>query len=583
MKPSPRSVCRSGSHSRRTLADASDSQLLARASFRHGSSPAEDIGLAQVLFPYGVGIDTHSGFIQVCVLWVAAARKGAQNVCRKEKEFSTSWQDLLAAHEWTLRVLHSAPGEASRVASGTLRYCIESTGTYHMPVLRAWHGVPCVVNPLLAGPTRRKTDVLDARLLAHHSITGLWKPSFIPSDDAQQLRVIWASRAEALRRATRASNQINNIVLRFGHTFGRDCSMRSSQGEGILSDLLDGRIPSVPTVCPEGLPPSVRPRISDLFADMRTAIQRTRRATIETLNFAKSRDWPTGTGTMPGTNLLALFQSVPGVGETTALTWLAEACDPRRFQTDKQVAAFSGCDPSLKVSAGKVTSLVRRAGNARLHQALLYAASGLLRRPSDPLGAWGKSIAGRHKKGGYRKACGAIARRIAVGLWHVHRKGEAFSYDGYQLSTSISLPNVPLDSFLPRRAVLTLASEDIKTTAQLAAAYSAGKLATVYGLGAASITLIKDWVQKHARRKSFAQRRDPLAVGKAREYVLKCPTDKSLVYTPRPAASPPSAGRAASAPDSSAQSSRLGSALTHTPTRHTPHRKRVPASSVAHS
>ena len=31
-----------------------------------------------------------------------------------------------------------------------LRYCIESTGTYHMPVLRAWEGIPCVANPLLA-------------------------------------------------------------------------------------------------------------------------------------------------------------------------------------------------------------------------------------------------------------------------------------------------------------------------------------------------------------------------------------------------------------------------------------------------
>jgi len=48
--------------------------------------------------------------------------------------------------------------------------------------------------------------------------------------------------------------------------------------------------------------------------------------------------------------------------------------------------------------------------------ALLYAASGILRKPNDKMGQWGKSIAGRHKKGGYRKACGALARRIACGL-----------------------------------------------------------------------------------------------------------------------------------------------------------------------
>jgi len=41
-----------------------------------------------------------------------------------------------------------------------------------------------------------------------------------------------------------------------------------------------------------------------------------------------------------------LFLTVPGVGETLALTWLAEVCDPTRFKDVKQVAAYCGCDPS---------------------------------------------------------------------------------------------------------------------------------------------------------------------------------------------------------------------------------------------
>ena len=472
----------------------------------------EDTGLAQIIFPYGVGIDTHSGFIQVAVIWVDEPKKGVREVRREEREFSTEWPQLLAAKAWTLRVLTKIPAADKVVDEEHLRYCIESTGTYHMPVLLAWRGCPSVVNPLLAGPTRRKTDVLDARLLAHHSITGLWKPSFIPTQQGQELRVIWATRAEALRRATRASNQINNIVLRFGHTFGRDVSMRSAEGEGIISDLLDGQVPKVPTVNPDGLPVSVRPRIRDLLADLITNQQRTKRATVEATNYVCSRDWPIGQCALPGTQLLGIFKSVPGVGDTTAITWLSEVCDPSRFVNAKQVAAFAGCDPSLKVSAGKVTSLVRRMGNARLHQALLYAAAGLLRRPSEPMGAWGRSIAGRHKKGGHRKACGAVARRLACCLWHVHRKGELFSYDGYQLSTSITLPNVPLTSFLTKRAVATLRGEKITTTSHLAEAYSEGKLATIFGLGVAAITAIKDWIQHNALRKKFGQRKSPLAI-----------------------------------------------------------------------
>ena len=103
----------------------------------------------------------------------------------------------------------------SLAQADVLRCCIESTGAYHMPVLLAWKAIPCVVNPLLAGPTRRKTDVLDARMLAHHSITGIWKPSFIPTESAQVLRVLWAARGEAVRAATRAQRRGRAGLRRF--------------------------------------------------------------------------------------------------------------------------------------------------------------------------------------------------------------------------------------------------------------------------------------------------------------------------------------------------------------------------------
>ena len=85
-------------------------------------------------------------------------------------------------------------------------------------------------------------------MLAHHGITGIWKPSFIPTESAQVLRVLWAARAEAVRAATRASNRINNVMLRFGHTFGATAVMRTAYSEGILSDLIGGPIPVLPGV-----------------------------------------------------------------------------------------------------------------------------------------------------------------------------------------------------------------------------------------------------------------------------------------------------------------------------------------------
>ena len=100
-----------------------------------------------------------------CACSRSAPDSGQKSVTQREAEFTTDWRS------WS----KPATGPATacpNLRPTKLRYCIESTGTYHLPVLQAWGGIPCVVNPLLAGPTRRKTDVLDARLLAHHSITG---------------------------------------------------------------------------------------------------------------------------------------------------------------------------------------------------------------------------------------------------------------------------------------------------------------------------------------------------------------------------------------------------------------------------
>jgi hypothetical protein len=224
---------------------------------------ADAAEVQQILYPYGVGVDTHSKFIQVCVLLAPRGGKAAGDVLRREKEFATDWRSLERAAEWAFGLL---PKSTRR---DQMRYCIQSTGTYHLPVLRAWGGIPCVVNPLLAGPTRRKTDVLDTRLLAHHSITGVWKPSYIPTQQGQELRVLWAQRREAVRAATRTSNRLNNIVLRFGHTFGAHHPMRSLEGEGILTDLIDGVPPGVKGVCPAGLPPNMRPVVGKLLADMK--------------------------------------------------------------------------------------------------------------------------------------------------------------------------------------------------------------------------------------------------------------------------------------------------------------------------
>jgi hypothetical protein len=69
-------------------------------------TPPADV---QVLRPYGVGIDTHSRFIQVCVMYQFTPRDGPVVVRKQEAQFKTHWQKLVDAKRWVLEILGSPP------------------------------------------------------------------------------------------------------------------------------------------------------------------------------------------------------------------------------------------------------------------------------------------------------------------------------------------------------------------------------------------------------------------------------------------------------------------------------------------
>lgn len=150
---------------------------------------------------YGIGIDCHSKFIQVCVL-----AKQDLHFYAHQKEFGTYWDSLVSAKDW----------------------CIH--------VLLAFGGAPNIVNPTLTGASRRKTDVLDAQMLATHDLVGVWRESYIPSPDISELRVLVWERDRCLMESTAASRRINNVLVRFGYILGRDGSVAK---EGCVRDIVE--------------------------------------------------------------------------------------------------------------------------------------------------------------------------------------------------------------------------------------------------------------------------------------------------------------------------------------------------------
>ena len=168
---------------------------------------------------YGIGIDCHSKFIEVCVRY-----RNGRTIKKAQGHFSTCWDDLVAARDWCIDIL-STKADPAPDLSEPLHYLVESTANYHMPLCMAWQGRPTIINPTIAGATKRKTDVLDSRLPALHDQINIWRECYIPSGDVKVLRVMISQRERCIRDATVSGNRINNILTRFGVTVGSSGSV----------------------------------------------------------------------------------------------------------------------------------------------------------------------------------------------------------------------------------------------------------------------------------------------------------------------------------------------------------------------
>ena len=181
------------------------------------------------LHRYGVGVDCHSRFFQVCVLI-----PDGTEIVKIERNVPALWPELRAAKAWILQTLME---HGIDVSPSDLRYTCESTGQYHMPLCLAWRGHPAIINPSDTSHVRRKTDRLDAEKLAQHSLHGLWRESWMAPDEIQELRVLANQRSKLVAERSRLTNRINSDLLRFGHVVGQLGKINGSLVRALIEDF----------------------------------------------------------------------------------------------------------------------------------------------------------------------------------------------------------------------------------------------------------------------------------------------------------------------------------------------------------
>lgn len=450
---------------------------------------------------YGIGMDCHSKFIEVCIRY-----RNGKLIQKSQATFSTQWKDLVAARDWCITVLKTKANPVPDL-SEPLHYLVESTASYHMPVCMAFGGNPTIINPTIAGATKRKTDVLDSRMLALHDQLNIWRECYIPSEDVKTLRVIIAQRDRCLRDATVAGNRINNTLTRFGFTLGRNGSVVKDKAiRAVVEDQISDNPSEIEGLCPVPIPMEVRTVLREEYEkyDHFTAQAAEYKAKI--FEKARSMEWETDTGILPGDEMIRILSTAPQVGELTAVIWLARVITPRRFHNAKALSAYCGFDPSLKISAGKVTSTTMRNGNKALHKALNMSAHRLIHRHNEMFGIWGYNL--QQQTGKKKKAANAVARKLSVAMFYMMKTGTEFTYDNYHSIRNIDVFDIPVEDLVLinrdfKRYIRILKENDINTTVDLATAYITCSLGSCQGLGKKFYGLLKDFLDHHVTYKQM--------------------------------------------------------------------------------
>ena len=245
----------------------------------------------------------------------------------------------------------------------------------------------------------------DAELLAEIARTGFCRPVTVKSETAQERRVLLKARAHRVRRDT--ENTVRGLLASLGLRFPKGSAKLVMRVREALEDH------------PE-LVATIEPLLSAVAALKRESER------LDAAVLARAKGDPA----------CRLLMTVPGVGPVTALAYAATVGDAERFAKSRAVGAYVGLT-SRRWQSGEMdySGRISKHGDAMLRSLLYEAANSLLTvvRRAHPLKDWARRI---RKRTSHKKACVALARKLAVILHRMLITGEAFRWPEKEAATT---------------------------------------------------------------------------------------------------------------------------------------------------
>ena len=244
-----------------------------------------------------------------------------------------------------------------------------------------------------------KTDAGDAALLAEIARTGFCRPVVVKSEAAQVERILLKARCHLVRQRRDTENTIRGLLGSLGIRFPKGSDKLAARVRAALAERPDLTVMIEPLLC------SIE-AVGRQFERLHDEVLR--RVKVD-----------------PACRLL---MTSPGVGPVTALAFVATIGDPERFTKSRAVGAYVGLT-TRRYQSGEMdySGRISKHGDSMLRSLLYEAANSLLNvvRRAHPLKSWARKL---KKRVGHKKACVALARKLAVILHRMLMSGEAFRW-----------------------------------------------------------------------------------------------------------------------------------------------------------
>jgi transposase len=243
-----------------------------------------------------------------------------------------------------------------------------------------------------------KTDRNDARGLAQLARSGFFKPVHVKSLPAHAVRALILARKKLVGQRVTLENQIRGLAVVFGVRLPRGLS------PAFAEQVIDGSKGVAGLTCAMAGLLAARNAVLDAITAIDRDMKRLARAS----------------------EACRRLMSIPGVGQLTALAFVAAIDEPARFQRSRDVGAYLGLVPR-RYQSGEVdySGGISKCGDRRVRTLLYEAANVLLTRYRGKLALkdWALDIGRRSTM---RKARIALARRLAIIMHAMLRHGTEF-------------------------------------------------------------------------------------------------------------------------------------------------------------